>query len=613
MASVVPISGSHAAICDASDGAQAGTAARCSPSRLTSVSGASAGVRWGMLQMARAPLVGLDARAWRGGLRKGRTAAADLGRGRKMNLARAARRVRARPIAPEARVAGGSCGRERMSRRSRARRRARRAVRLRGARREEAVLGPLRRSSPPGTPGRRRAAPPVHAAEHAVRGRRGRRDRRRRGWALEETVLLRWKRLGAACGEAPHAALLPPPDATTTTPLSHLLGAARGSVDCSGRGAAHERLRSAPLADAVAGASGCRLPPGAALSVTPSWQASCSTRAAARGPSGATTGSRARARGGARRISSPLSRLHAALAAWSEAAALLGVRANWGPFAAAAPRLGRVARRGERVGRRAPLPPTASLPLGHADRKAPAARSPRGASGSVAAAARRPSARTRASRRLAEWHEAAEARGAAERQLAAAAGVGDARIEAARRRRAPGRRSLLARRPPRPRRAAPSVAKGRARPPSRALNEWKATAVARPQRAAALAARAAATSSATTDARRAINAWVPCVAAGRQASRVPRAVRASARPPVRPRAVAARRGARPACAHPGRAAAPRAIVSPSGSTPGHGVAQPPPPARRRGDAARSNGGAVGRWCAGEPVEGSGCVHSGMVD
>ena len=54
-------------------------------------------------------------------------------------------------------------------------------------------------------------------------------------------LLLRWKQF-ALPPSAPHAALLPPPDATTTTPLSHLLTSLAG-LQRARRGA-HERLRS---------------------------------------------------------------------------------------------------------------------------------------------------------------------------------------------------------------------------------------------------------------------------------------------------------------------------------------------------------------------------------
>ena len=42
-------------------------------------------------------------------------------------------------------------------------------------------------------------------------------------------LLIRWKQF-ALPPSAPHAALLPPPDATTTTPLSHLLASLAGDV-----------------------------------------------------------------------------------------------------------------------------------------------------------------------------------------------------------------------------------------------------------------------------------------------------------------------------------------------------------------------------------------------
>ena len=135
-------------------------------------------------------------------------------------------------------------------------------------------------------------------------------------------LLLRWKQF-ALPPSAPHAALLPPPDATTTTPLSHLLASLAG-LQRARRGA-HERLRSVRRWQMLY-ASRQRLPTGRLAPPDSSWQASCLTRAAASWAEWRhyrVEGARAAARAADQLTTL---RLHAALAAWSEAAALLGVR-----------------------------------------------------------------------------------------------------------------------------------------------------------------------------------------------------------------------------------------------------------------------------------------------
>ena len=81
-------------------------------------------------------------------------------------------------------------------------------------------------------------------------------------------LLLRWKQF-ALPPSAPHAALLPPPDATTTTPLSHLLTSLAG-LQRARRGA-HERLRSVRRWQMLY-ASRQRLPTGRLAPPDSSWQ-----------------------------------------------------------------------------------------------------------------------------------------------------------------------------------------------------------------------------------------------------------------------------------------------------------------------------------------------------